>query len=134
MMDKVEKYVAMYNLPRNLEEAMKLFYTFQYRKKVGADEEVSSTAVHEKEEGGRGRGSMMHVYMSMTQVMKTIPKALKMKVMVRSLALPSLSISLSYRHFPPPPPQVHQYQYVSTDPIFHNCPNQFVSSLLSLLK
>lgn len=39
-MDQVEKYSALYNLPRKLEEAIKLFYTFQYKKKVGADEEV----------------------------------------------------------------------------------------------
>lgn len=39
-MDQVEKYSAMYNLPRKLEDAIKLFHTFQYKKKVGADEEV----------------------------------------------------------------------------------------------
>jgi len=42
MMEKVEKYSILYGLPRRLEEAVKLFYTFQYKKKIGANETVGS--------------------------------------------------------------------------------------------
>jgi len=40
MMEKVEKYAHLYDLPRRLEDAMVHFYTFQYRKKIGASETV----------------------------------------------------------------------------------------------
>jgi len=39
-MDKVEKYASLYELPRSLEDAIKLFYTLQYKKKIGANEMV----------------------------------------------------------------------------------------------
>ena len=40
MMEKVEKYAHLYDLPRKLEDAIVHFYTFQYRKKIGASETV----------------------------------------------------------------------------------------------
>jgi len=55
MMEKVEQYATLYDLPRKLEDSIKLYYTFQYKKKVGSSE----------------------------MVMKNIPKALKIKLMVR---------------------------------------------------
>jgi len=42
IMDKVEKYADLYGLPSKLEDAMKMFYTFQYKKKVGSEEEVGN--------------------------------------------------------------------------------------------
>jgi len=40
MMEKVEKYASLYEIPRKLEDAIKLFYTFQYKKKVGSSDSV----------------------------------------------------------------------------------------------
>jgi hypothetical protein len=34
LMDKVERYAKLHELPRKLEDSIKLFYTFQHRKKI----------------------------------------------------------------------------------------------------
>ena len=75
--------------------------------------------------------------------MKTIPKALKMKIMVRLLwccgyerKLPLSYFAKSMLGCAPLSPlfQVHQHNLVSQDKVFINCQQQFVSTVLSLLK
>ena len=40
MMEKIEKYANLYELPRKLEDSVKLFYTFQHKKKLDSSETV----------------------------------------------------------------------------------------------
>jgi len=49
MMEKIEKYANLYELPRKLEESVKLFYTFQHKKKLDSSETVRM-----------GKGLMIH--------------------------------------------------------------------------
>ena len=40
LMDKVERYAKMHDLPRRLESSIKLCFTFQHQKRIGQDEEI----------------------------------------------------------------------------------------------
>ena len=60
MMDKVEKYSSLYGLPRRLEDSIKLFYTFQSRKKIGSEEDVRATYFRV----GEGSEAMVYALMA----------------------------------------------------------------------
>ena len=44
LMDKVERYAKMHDLPRKLESSIKLCFTFQHQKRIGEDEEILVSA------------------------------------------------------------------------------------------